>query len=584
MPDSTRDSPKAAALRALASETLPEPPLVRLDSRGIILVYGRDEAAVRAAALLADKLDVTVVIEPPAILPPLPASEFPVAKGAVRTAKGYLGAFELIVDDFALARISGKRGGEFGPSRDGAVSRCDIVLDLTGGAALFAAPDLRDGYLRADPGSPSAISEAVWRARELVGSFDKPRYVAFTEHLCAHSRSRIVGCRRCLDLCPTGAITPAGDQVAIDPYVCAGCGDCAAACPTGAASYAVPPSDTLMRQLRSLLLGYRSAGGERAIVLLHDRSHGQALLNALAESGELLPDNVLPVCVNEVTQLGLEAFAALFAYGAAAAGVLTRPKPQHSLAGLTHTLEQAGAILAALGLEGERVCRIESGDPEELLAALAAISPPPSVPSPSTFLPSGDKRSVLRFALRELHRAAPHRPETIALQPGAPFGNVTVNAAGCTLCLACVSACPTGALADDPERPVLRFSEDACVQCGLCKATCPEKVITLEPRLSFGRAAARVLKEETPFCCIRCGKPFGVRSTIERVIAALEGKHWMFRGSPERLDLVRMCDDCRVAFVTEHELDPHAAPRPPARTTDDYLRERMADKDPGGGD
>ena len=42
----------------------------------------------------------------------------------------------------------------------------------------------------------------------------------------------------------------------------------------------------------------------------------------------------------------------------------------------------------------------------------------------------------------------------------------------------CVSACPTGALSDDPERPLLRFAEDACVQCGLCKATCPEKVIT----------------------------------------------------------------------------------------------------------
>jgi len=82
-----------------------------------------------------------------------------------------------------------------------------------------------------------------------------------------------------------------------------------------------------------------------------------------------------------------------------------------------------------------------------------------------------------------------------------------------------------------------------------------------------------VLKEEMPFCCIRCGKPFGVKSTIERVIGALEGKHWMFKEASQRLDLVRMCDDCRVAFVTEQEFDPHAAPRAPVRTTDDYLRE-----------
>ena len=75
---------------------------------------------------------------------------------------------------------------------------------------------MRDGYLRADPGDPAAVLRAVLKARDLVGSFDKPRYITFTEDLCAHSRSKIVGCHRCLDLCPTGAITPNGDHVAID--------------------------------------------------------------------------------------------------------------------------------------------------------------------------------------------------------------------------------------------------------------------------------------------------------------------------------------------------------------------------------
>ena len=82
---------------------------------------------------------------------------------------------------------------------------------------------------------------------------------------------------------------------------------------------------------------------------------------------------------------------------------------------------------------------------------------------------------------------------------------------------------------------MLRFAEDACVQCGLCKATCPEKVITLKPQLDFraATARARVLKEEEPFCCIRCGKPFGVKSSVERVAAKLEGKHWMFQNSAQ---------------------------------------------------
>jgi NAD-dependent dihydropyrimidine dehydrogenase PreA subunit len=152
---------------------------------------------------------------------------------------------------------------------------------------------------------------------------------------------------------------------------------------------------------------------------------------------------------------------------------------------------------------------------------------------------------------------------------------VVVNVEGCTLCLACVSSCPTGALKDDPERPTLRFAEDACVQCGLCRATCPEKVIGLRPQIDFtaATAAARTIKEEEPFCCVSCGKPFGVKSTIERVAAKLEGRHWMFAGSARRLEILKMCEDCRVAAVTAEDFDPYGAPRT-VRTTEDYLRER----------
>jgi hypothetical protein len=86
-----------------------------------------------------------------------------------------------------------------------------------------------------------------------------------------------------------------------------------------------------------------------------------------------------------------------------------------------------------------------------------------------------------------------------------------------------------------------------------------------------------VLKEEEPFACIRCGKPFGVKSTIERVTAKLEGKHWMFQNSAARLDVIKMCEDCRVIAMSEDQLDPYGAPpRPNVRTTEDYLREREA--------
>jgi ferredoxin len=576
-----------AALLAALAEPMPDTPCIALKSDGVVLIYGRDEQAVEAGDLLKAHLDVTVLIKPPAGGVPPRISEFPVAKGTIRLAQGHLGAFEITVDDFAQPAPSSRGALSFGPSRHGAVSRCDIVLDLSGGHSLFPAADLRDGYLRADPGNAAAVLRAVLKARDLVGAFDKPRYITFSEQLCAHSRSQIVGCTRCLDLCPTGAIVPAGDHVAIDANICAGCGQCAAVCPTGAATYALPPPDALLRKLRALLVTYREAGGEHAVVLLHDDPHGAPLIDALARFGDGLPAHVLPFSVNEVTQVGLEAIAALFAYGASAVRLLLRARPRHDVTGLTRTIALAEPILAGLGFGMGRIATIETDDPELLGETLRAIPAMAVAPHPASFLPVGDKRGVLRFALRELHRAAPRPADSITLPAHAPFGAVEVDTAGCTLCLACVAACPTGALTDDPERPMLRFTEQVCVQCGLCQATCPEKVITLKPRLDFRASltGARVLKEEQPFCCVRCGKPFGVKSTIERVVAKLADKHWMFKESLERLDLIRMCDDCRVAFVSEKEFDPYGPPRTPVRTTDDYLRERDENKGvekPGG--
>jgi hypothetical protein len=101
-------------------------------------------------------------------------------------------------------------------------------------------------------------------------------------------------------------------------------------------------------------------------------------------------------------------------------------------------------------------------------------------------------------------------------------------------------------------------------------------VITLVPRINFDtvKTPSRVLKEEEPFCCIRCGKPFGVKSSVERVVAKLEGKHWMYKGSPNRTDVIKMCEDCRVGFVAEQGFETYGAPSPTVRTTEDYLRER----------
>jgi ferredoxin len=165
--------------------------------------------------------------------------------------------------------------------------------------------------------------------------------------------------------------------------------------------------------------------------------------------------------------------------------------------------------------------------------------------------------------------------EEIALPAGAPFGTVSVDPGKCTLCLSCVGACPAGALADDPEAPRLSFQESACVQCGLCRNTCPESAISLVPRLNFREEARspQVLHEEAPFHCISCGSAFATEASLSRTLDRL-GEHPMF-AAPGALEQLKLCQDCRVRAMLDDGEQPYAlgsVPRP--RTTADYLRER----------
>lgn len=319
-------------------------------------------------------------------------------------------------------------------------------------------------------------------------------------------------------------------------------------------------------------------------MLFHDGDHGEPLIDALARYGDGLPADVLPVRVNEVTQLGPEAVAALFAYGAASVRMLARARPKHDLDALHRTVALGDTLARALGYgpeTGPAVSIIETDDPDALAQALRTLAPGRATATPAGFVPDGGKREMLRRAFGEMHRAAPAPVAGVPLAAGAPFGGLEFRTQDCTLCLACVGACPTHALSDSADRPLLAFEESLCVQCGLCAATCPENVIDLTPRIDFEAWAAprRVVKEEEPFACTVCAKPFGTRSTIERVVGKLRERHWMFSGpaGEARLRSLTMCEDCRVEAALNQGFDPHAAPdRARPRTTEDYFRKREA--------
>ncbi len=561
--------PKQAAL--LADALRPATPAKTLDvsSEGLCLVMGASEIVLPVAADLAETLSVTCLLTDAPDLVPEPERRFDMALGRVRTAAGAFGGFTVTVDGFRALSPGGRGAPAFGAARDGGRSDCDIILDLTGAAPLFPAPEKRDGYLRADPASPRAVAKAASEAAAMVGTFEKLLHVTLEPELCAHARARQTGCTRCLDLCPTGAITSGEEAVTIDAMICAGCGACSAACPSGAVSFDAPPVADVFARLQLLAATCREAGGTSPRLLVHDETHGREMIALSARYGRGLPADVLPLDLPSVAMFGHAEMLAALAVGFVAVDVLLSPRTERE--GLTQEVALAGAILGGLGRAAALVRLIEPAEPDALSDLL--YTRPAVGPAVEPILPLGRRRDVARLAARALDSGT---EAPIPLPAGAPYGAVLVDTEACTLCLSCVGLCPSGALDDNPDRPELRFKEDACLQCGICRTICPENAITLEPRLDISDDALklRVLHEEEPFACIECGKLFGVKSTIERISAKLEGKHAMFTHS-DNARLIRMCDDCRVRAQYHDSSAPfRGGERPRVRTTDDYLKER----------
>ena len=129
----------------------------------------------------------------------------------------------------------------------------------------------------------------------------------------------------------------------------------------------------------------------------------------------------------------------------------------------------------------------------------------------------------------------PMRAPAVALSvPWIPAG-------GCSLCVACSTACTSGALSllRDARGARLVLDVDHCDGCRRCQLSCPDKAIVMIPGNIAGRS--RVLAAGEVVRCILCGEGHTTERALQTVLSKLGA-------SPESSlsRQLRRCPRCRA--------------------------------------
>ena len=299
---------------------------------------------------------------------------------------------------------------------------------------------------------------------------------------CLAVASPLDACRRCVEVCPTEAITLADRQIAAVAERCVGCGRCAAACPTEAIAvpgFAAVPSGPV----------------ECARVAPGDRLPGAALVPCLGglRAVDFLESGPVPVdrgwCAG-CPAGGVETpWAAAVADADAVQGWLgldtvqieRRPLPLRRALPLPEHLDARGAARRGLF---RRVTHETPAPP--VAAAVRRVEP----------LATERRAAVIA------ERAG--RPVPASLLPA-----VTVSDA-CDANRVCVAACPTSALSVVSDAAGTGLDVDAvrCVACGVCAAACPTGAVTVTARGRGEAAGPYALTRDPLGTCPECGQRF----------------------------------------------------------------------------
>ena len=298
-----------------------------------------------------------------------------------------------------------------------------------------------------------------------------------------------------------------------------GCGACATVCPSGAMSYAYPSVPDLGLRLRTLLVdlceGRRSRRlhpAPRGGWTRRDREPRAARPRA---SGACHPVRSASRRVRSDSTSG----SAPLAHGASQVAVLADRRRGAAVSRSAGTADahrrhdRPGAGLPGRAFPGGR--RRRSERPGRGAVVVAGRADRPRRRRLSRSPPTSARRRRSRsITSRGMRRCRSGRSRSRRALRSAPSWSTATR---CTMCLACVGACPEGAILDNQEAPQLFVHRDRSA----CSAASARRRAPRTPSRSRHGCPCvpearqpRVINEAVVVNCSACGKPLGTEKMV----------------------------------------------------------------------
>ncbi len=361
------------------------------------------------------------------------------------------------------------------------------------------------------------------------------------------------GCHLCTEACPKRALYIERQKVQIAASRCEPCGVCVSACPTNAVVFPLYSQAQIDEEIRALVS--TNAGVLEPRIILFACSNVMSILESATKSLPF-PPNILVVevpCIGVIKPLSMVRTLELGADAVALTSCQEKCGYGYNLSNVSKDIETSNRILAALGLNTERIrlINVSSGNLQALLDQLNALnedlkrlgSNRMRNREPAQLSNAGNSLLLL---VKHLAKKSGVTNDLKVCNSNLPFWMIEIDAHNCSVCGLCANSCPTNALSlkQEEARVKLTFNYSLCVACDICVRCCPTKAISYENVLDLAKICADsiTLIQDKLEKCETCGSFFSSQKQIELIVnrAGLKSEEYF-------LLLSKYCPNCRLS-------------------------------------